>query len=349
MAEPSAEADGQRIRCPACGAKVRIPAELPLPKARCPRCRSHLDDRIEEGLPEQLGPWRIRRRIASGGMGTVYAAEHRDGRQVALKVLQTEAEIDENILQRFAREARIGQHLDHPGLARVLESGTEAGRRWLVMELVDGLSLSRQVKKSGPLGASAVLALLPRLTAALRYLHGLGIIHRDLKPGNVILAADGPRLIDLGLAKTLDRTLDATDCPPLTFAGDQLGTPSYMAPEQVDDSLNVTSSADIYGLGATAYYALSGKAPYDGGSSVEVLEKVVTEPAPPLRLAAPTAPAGLVELVAWCMARQPTERPDLDRIDQAVAALATDPNAVKAVRSLRHGKWSWLLPWAKSS
>jgi uncharacterized Tic20 family protein len=195
--------------------------------------------------------------IGQGGMGAVYRVRRRaDGQTLALKVVSAEGADGEAFAARFLREAEALERLSHPGIVAIRAHGRSGAWCWLLMDFVDGANL-RQVVATGALSAAQTLALVPPLCAALQYAHDQGVVHRDLKPENILIDASGaPRLVDFGLAKLVDTGADR-----LTVTGAALGTPHYMAPEQVERAREVDHRADIYALGVILYELLTGRLP----------------------------------------------------------------------------------------
>ena len=253
-------------------------------------------------LPGQrFGAYRVLRRLGGGGMGEVFEVEHEQTRvRYALKATRGDASPEE--AERFAREAQLLASLEHPHLVRV-HSADLAGRHpYLVMQLCPGGSLADRLAR-GPLQPAEAQALARDLASALDYLHERGVLHRDLKPGNVLYDEEGRhRLSDFGLARARAEL-------PLTRTGELLGTPGYMAPEQIEAPHRVDPRADVYGLGALLYAALSGRAPFRGGSALEVLDRVLREEPADLRELAPAAPAACARACARALTKDPARRP----------------------------------------
>jgi serine/threonine protein kinase len=253
-----------------------------------------------------ISAYRIERLVGSGGMGWVYRARHElTARYAALKILREDQLACERSIDRMMREAMILASVPHPGLPRFYECGLlDDGRPWIAMELVDGVALTERMQL-GPLDADLVIDIVVGVAEVLAAAHNRDITHRDLKPDNIILAPDGERfpirVIDWGIALPLAGAR-------YTNMNEALGTPTYMAPEQARGS-EVGPYSDIYGLGVVAYQALTGRAPFVGASSVEILVQHLNRPAPSLAPRCPDAPYGLVELVEKMLDKQPAERP----------------------------------------
>ena len=320
---------GTKVRCPGCGAKVRIPPTLSLSDARCPKCGTALDGKSAPNeLPKQIGPYRIVRRIAAGGMGVVYEAKDSQNNAVAVKTLSDEAAGDPELVKRFEREAHLGMHLHHPHLVGISEIDKDGKTWYMVMELVTGTSLSRALSKEGPMPMQRALSIMRPVVEAVRHMADQQVVHRDIKPHNILLTDDDlAKLADFGLSKAFGGPLadDGNEQFVLTLAGDQLGTPAYMAPEQVEDSSTVTPATDIYGLCATLFHLVTGRAPYQGKGAVALMEKVLKEPTPSAAEVEPSVPPALDALLAWGMEKDLSLRiPDaaalLAAMDQALAA-----------------------------
>ncbi len=245
--------------------------------------------------------YRVLRRLGSGGMATVYLAEdERLGRRVAVKRLH--AESPEDVARRFDREARLGASLNHPNLVAVFDTVADPEGVLIVMEYVDGPTLG-QTLKDGPLAPERALGMLRGVAAALDHAHEHGIIHRDVKPANILLGeGGGAKLADLGIAFIAERATH------ITRTGTVLGTPSYMAPEQLE-SRDITYAVDIYALGALAFETLSGRKARTGSSPVEIAQRIATLPAPELREAWSEAPAPAAEALCAAMDADPERRP----------------------------------------
>ncbi|MFE7570391.1 serine/threonine-protein kinase [Streptomyces sp. NPDC057539] len=257
---------------------------------------------LEAGDPATIGPYRLLGRLGSGGMGRVYVARSQGGRTVAVKVVHPHFAMDQEFRARFRREVeaarRVGTGPDGPRWsAPVLDADPEAAVPWVATAYVAGPSLTQAVGAYGPLPEHSVRALGAGLAEALAAVHGLDLVHRDVKPSNVLLAPDGPRLIDFGIARATDGTAS------LTSTGVSVGSPGYMSPEQILGKV-VTGAADVFSLGAVLAYAVTGTSPFLGDSSAALLYKVVHEE-PELG----SLRGELRELVADCLAKDPSARP----------------------------------------
>ena len=206
-------------------------------------------------------------KIGEGGMGTVYRARQRSlDRDVALKLLPPALAGDPDFVDRFYREARLSARLDHPNIVRGIAVGEEAGVHYLAMELVDGESTDLILERRGHFGVSEAVGICIQVADALEFAHRHGLVHRDVKPANIIVTSDGRvKLADLGLIKMED------DEKTLSRAGDTLGTPPYMAPEQIRNARDAGPASDVYALGATLFRMLTGSKPFSGNSLIEIL------------------------------------------------------------------------------
>jgi serine/threonine-protein kinase len=247
------------------------------------------------------GRYRVVRRLGAGGMGTVHLAEdERLGRPVAIKRLH--AESAREIARRFQREAKLGASLNHPNLVAVYDAVSDEEDVLIVMEYVDGPTLAQRLRQ-GRIHPAEALAALEGVAAALDHAHAHGVVHRDVKPGNVLLGPGGAaKLADLGIASAVEGT-------QITRSGAVLGTPAYMAPEQLEGGRTGPAS-DVYALAAVAYETLSGCRARLGRTPMEIAHRAATEPPPDLRAAWPEAPAAASETIRRAMARDRAERPE---------------------------------------
>ncbi|MFC8591315.1 serine/threonine-protein kinase [Streptomyces atroolivaceus] len=252
---------------------------------------------LEAGEPHTIGAYRLLGRLGAGGMGRVYLGRSAGGRTVAVKVVHPHFALDEQFRERFRREVDAARRLGAQWTAPVLDADPDAPVPWVATGYVAGPPLSDAVTRHGPLPEYAVRTLGAGLGEALDAVHAHGLIHRDVKPSNVLLALDGPRLIDFGIARALGATVS------LTSTGVSVGSPGYMAPEQIR-GLDISGAADVFSLGAVLAYAATGNAPFHGDSSAVLLYKVVHEE-PELG----DLEGELRELVALCLAKDPARRP----------------------------------------
>ncbi|MCA8925239.1 MAG: serine/threonine protein kinase [Planctomycetes bacterium] len=246
-----------------------------------------------------VGDYRLLERLGAGGMGAVWRVEHRStGARRALKATLFD---DPEALERFQREAHALAALEHPNVARVHTAGEFEGRLYMVLDLAQGGDLEARLAR-GPLDPEAARALAIELARGLAHVHARGLLHRDLKPSNVLFDEHGrPLLADFGLARALDGS-------SLTQTGAVLGTPAYMAPEQARAGEPVDERADVYGLGAVLYHALTGAPPFRGGSPIGVLHAVLSQPPTSPRRLNPEVPADLERACLKALAKDPAER-----------------------------------------
>jgi serine/threonine protein kinase/sugar lactone lactonase YvrE len=281
-----------------------------------------------------LGPYQIVSEVARGGMATVYRALQPNlGRFVALKVLSSELSHDPDFVTRFQREARVAARLEHPNIVPIYDIGQADGIFYIAMRLVPGQSLADIIAAEGPLPLDRVRRLLTQVASALDYAHRLGVVHRDVKPSNMLVEEnDHLSLADFGIAR-------ATDASHLTRFGVLVGTPRFMAPEQVQ-GLDVDYRADLYSLGVVGYLMVTGHVPFDADSVGTLLHKHVYDPPPSARLSRPDLPESIDAALARMLAKQPGERyptaagfvtalnpqpaPDLT-VDYPVSARSTAP------------------------
>ncbi len=247
--------------------------------------------------PDRIGPYVILGRLGAGAMGQVYLGRSSAGRLVAVKTIKVELAEEAGFRTRFAQEVAAARRVSGVFTASVVEADPEADLPWLATAYVPAPSLSRLVRACGPLPTATVRWLAAGCAEALVSIHNAGLVHRDLKPSNVLVAPDGPRVIDFGVARAAERI-------ELTAAQGAVGTPAYMAPEQARDTKQASVASDVYALGATLTYAATGHAPYQGDTAMDVLARLATEP-PDLS----GLPDALIELVTACMARVPRMRP----------------------------------------
>jgi tRNA A-37 threonylcarbamoyl transferase component Bud32 len=241
--------------------------------------------------------------IAEGGMGSVYRARKELlDRTVAVKVLHPRFAEEKDLLARFLREAKLASTLEHPNLIRFFDVGEEGGRYFITMEYVEGRDLRAILDAEGPFPVGRALSVIRQVADGLAYAHERGIIHRDIKPANIMMARSGDvKITDLGLARPLGEDSE------VTFAGQILGTPVYMSPEQCrGEAADVRS--DLYALGATLYTLLSGRKPFQGKTPAILIHQVVHEAPPPLRELIPEIPEGVAALVQRLMAKHPVAR-----------------------------------------
>ncbi len=298
--------------CSRCGARRR-PGQV-----RCPACQTEAP--LEERSREPTDPWagrtlagryRLEGVLGEGSMGRVYAATRvADGAPVAIKVLRPRWASDEVAVRRFEREAETASRLAHPAVVKVLESGLEeSGRRYLVMERIEGMDLHRWIEARHPLVPRDIVRILDDVLGALEEAHAEGILHRDLKSENVLVVETESgvrgRVCDFGIVKLFgDESSTA-----LTARGHVCGTPEFMAPEQIRGG-PIDPRTDVYAVGCILYHMLTGRLPFQGGTSHEVLRRHLKErPMPPSERAADTSVhPGLERVCLRALAKDPSRR-----------------------------------------
>lgn len=271
-----------------------------------------------------LGPFQILAPIGKGGMGAVYLArDARNQQLVALKILPPKrARAEERLLTRFQREMEVCRRVAHPNLAYTYDAGVQQGVYYIAMEFIPGKSLYRLVNEHGPLDPARVARLFTEVCAGLAHAHQQGLIHRDLKPSNIMVTPnDHAKILDLGLALVQGEEGEAREV--VGGAGYIVGSMDYIAPEQTEDALRVDARSDIYALGCTAYYALTGQPPFPDGTRREKMRRHRHEQPPLLAGLNPAVPPALVRLVLRMMAKDPAGRPpSADAVCRDLLALA---------------------------
>ncbi|WP_416983166.1 serine/threonine-protein kinase [Streptomyces sp. T028] len=248
--------------------------------------------------PTAVGPYRLLGRLGSGGMGRVYLGRSAGGRTVAVKIVHPHLALDEEFRARFRREVEAARRVGGAWTAPVLDADPEATVPWVATAYAAGPSLAAAVAAHGPLPEHTVRVLGAGLAEALAAVHELGLVHRDVKPSNVLLTVDGPLLIDFGIARATDGTAS------LTSTGVSVGSPGYMAPEQILGK-GVSGAADVFSFGAVLAYAATGEPPFPGDSSAALLYKVVHEEP----VLGELEPGLLREVVEGCLVKDPSARP----------------------------------------
>ncbi|MFC7883118.1 serine/threonine-protein kinase [Streptomyces sp. NPDC057376] len=250
---------------------------------------------LQDDDPRAVGGYRLAARLGAGGMGRVYLSHTRGGRPVAIKVVRSELADDQTFRRRFGREIKSARKVKGAYTAELIDADADGTPPWLATLYVPGPSLSGAVARGGPLPVPAVLWLMAGVAEALQAIHGAGIVHRDLKPSNVLLASDGPRVIDFGISVAADSTAH-------TATGSTIGTPQYMAPEQASGG-DVTAATDVFSLGQTAAFAALGRPLYGDGPAATVLYRIVHSQ-PDLS----GLPERLRDLLGRCLAADPEDR-----------------------------------------
>ncbi|HEY1823954.1 MAG TPA: PASTA domain-containing protein [Trebonia sp.] len=268
--------------------------------------------------PRSIGGYEVRARLGAGGFGRVYLGLSPGGRAVAIKVLRPELREDQEFLTRFRLEVAAARQVNGFYTAQVVATGLDDRRPWIATGFVPGPPLDRVVVANGPLSELALWRLLAGLVEALQAIHDCGLVHRDLKPANVLLAADGPRVIDFGISKAIDGTA-------MTSVGAIMGTPSFMAPEQVTGEA-VGPESDVFALGSVLAYAATGKPPFGRDSYASVLYRIV-HGGPVLD----GVPVQLRAVIEGCLAKAPAARArltELARIGRDGPLASSTPSAL---------------------
>lgn len=254
---------------------------------------------------KRVGDYDIVSKLGQGAMGSVYLAKNMTtGKQVALKILPPDLAKDEELLERFKREARVTQRLSHPNIVSAVEFGTFEKYHYIAMDYVDGPDLETLLKKTGPFKDEMLLNIASAMCAALEEIERAGIVHRDFKPSNIMVSSAGVyRLTDLGLASA------GKGDQRLTLAGFAVGTPYYLSPEQARGQLDVDIRADIYGLGATLYHLATGDVPFPGSNPIVVMTQHISTPLIPPVEAHPSVSKPISALICHMMEKDVDKRP----------------------------------------
>ena len=286
---------------------------------------------------QQVGAYTLRCRLGEGGMGEVWLAEHRLlKRPCAVKFVRPELAANPATAARFEREVRAVTGLTHFNTVRVYDYGrADDGGFYYVMEYLDGPTLDALVRRAGPLDPGRAVYLLRQLCGALAEAHAAGLVHRDIKPSNVIVAAlggqrDVAKLLDFGIVHDA-----GSDDGRLTQTGAVLGTPAYMSPEQAGGEGAIDARGDVYSLGAVAFFALTGRPPFDRLTSGQLIAAHLTQAPPRADAVNPCVPADLADVVAQCLAKDPAERfQTVAELERALAGCgcAADWSAARAAR-----------------
>ncbi len=259
-------------------------------------------------LAEALGDaYTIEGEIGRGGMGVVYRArDERLQRRVAIKVLPPELAFQQDIRERFTREAQTAARLSHPHIVPIHSVGEGQGLVYFVMGYVDGESVAARIRRRGNLPVEEARRIMMETADALSAAHAMSVIHRDIKPDNILLEGTRGRVMvtDFGIAKALSATSGAT----LTGIGVAIGTPAFMSPEQAAGERDIDGRSDLYSLGVVTYQMLTGALPFNAPSVAGILMKQITEPAPDLRIKRPDTPEDLAEAVGRCLEKDPQSR-----------------------------------------
>ena len=292
---------------------------------------SHPDELLEGDLPagSVIGAYRIESTVGAGGMGFVYRATHAlTHRTAAIKVMREDQLVQDRAVDRMMREASILASVSHPGIPQFFECGIlDDGRPWIAMELIAGAPLAHRMQRE-LIPATDVIEFVQGVAGVLAAAHGRGVTHRDLKPDNIFLTPDCERcrvrVIDWGIAHAVAGSR-------FTNMNEAIGTPTYMAPEQARGG-PTDGFCDVYGLGIVAYQALTGRPPFLGSTSVEILVQHLNRPVPALAPRCPDAPYGLVELVERMLAKNFDERPSASEVAHELTRLQMRTSARQAAQ-----------------
>jgi serine/threonine protein kinase len=347
LRSPSALAGAHALweNCPGTGTSTS--AESPPTRNGSPPAANTPSLSVAAWLPAELvghPRYHVLELLGAGGMGSVYRAEHRlMERQVALKVIRKRLVQDDGSVKRFQREVKAAARLSHPNIVTAYDADQAGETHFLVMELVEGVSLARLVADEGPLPVALACNYVRQVALGLQHAHERGMVHRDVKPQNLMRTKEGQvKILDFGLARFLRESAAAeppvSDLSPfgpaqpdaLTQVGAMMGTPDFMAPEQASDASTADVRADIYSLGCTLYYLLTGKAPFHDETLWHKLAAHGERTPPPLAEVRADVPRELCRVVERMMAKRgargrgrPLASPNKDRSLQAVAPPAT--------------------------
>src|SRR5262245_17871951 len=310
--------EGAATPCPFCGAEQTLltPPSFPGSRPSLPFSGDSLGTGVQ--APPALAKYEILDELGRGGMGIVYKAKSRDdGRVVALKVLRKERLGNVDLINRFRREALASARLQHPNIVQVYEADLEGDPPYLVMEYVPGITLQKLVEEHGPLPLGQATDFMRQTAQGLQHAAEQRLVHRDIKPSNLMVVAPNglplpPRpvvkILDMGVARLFQVSEQEASLTTLTRDGSVIGTPDYIAPEQLEDPKGVDIRADLYSLGCTFYFLLSGQVPFPGGNMIQKLDKQRWQTAPSVNQLRRDVPAPLAAVVRRLMAKHPDDR-----------------------------------------
>lgn len=278
---------------------------------------------LTTGDPESIGGYVLVDRLGSGGMGVVFLGRAASGRQVAVKLVHAQLAEDEEFRTRFRQEVAAARRVSGAFTAPVVEADPDAERPWMATLYVPGRTLAEVVEKRGPLNGRELRTLGLGLAEALRDIHQAGVVHRDLKPANVLMAEDGPRVIDFGISRSGENQA-------LTVTGQVMGTPPFMSPEQLRSPREVTAASDVFSLGSLLVYAVSGVGPFDADTPYMAGYQVMYEP--PVLEGVPEPLRGIAER---CLDKNPAARPGVAELHRLLRtlpdSLTADPGQAEAL------------------
>ncbi|MEU5595440.1 serine/threonine-protein kinase [Streptomyces sp. NPDC020298] len=277
----------------------------------------------EAELPEYAGHYQLESRLGSGGMGVVHLARSTSGMKVAVKVVHAQFARDPEFRGRFRQEVAAARRVSGAFTAPVVDADPEAERPWMATLFIPGQTLADHVKEHGAMPPDRLRRLMAGLAEALRDIHRVGVVHRDLKPSNVLLAEDGPKVIDFGISRPKDSELR-------TETGKLIGTPPFMAPEQFRRPREVGPAADVFALGSVMVHAATGRGPFDSDSPYVVAYQVVHDE-PDLA----GVPENMAPLVLRCLAKEPEERPTPDELMRELRSVAASYDTQTFIPSQR--------------
>ncbi|MFJ5776278.1 bifunctional serine/threonine-protein kinase/ABC transporter substrate-binding protein [Streptomyces sp. NPDC093094] len=271
---------------------------------------------LRAGDPSRIGRYRLLRRLGAGGMGVVFLARAPGGAIAAVKTVRSSYADESGFRARFRREVETARRVDSRWVVPLLDADADAETPWLATSYVPGPSLAEAVDTFGPLPLASVRVLGARLAEAVEAVHGAGLVHRDVKPGNILLAPDGPRLIDFGIARAPEGTA-------LTSSGVIVGSPGFLSPEQARArSGEIGPPSDVFSLGCVLAYAATGVRPFGGGAAAGVLLRTIYEEPDPASL-----PDGLAPLIGACLHKDPADRPGLAELRAGLGETASAESA----------------------
>jgi serine/threonine protein kinase len=296
--------ENEKFECPACLQRIGVPRGMSGSKVQCPQCEAVITvPQVFLLAGSQIGSFRIERLIGSGGMGDVYlATQVTMDRKVAVKILSAHVHADPEKLEDFLREVRNTAKLDHPNIVTAFEAGEDQGYHFLAMTFVDGDNLDQHVEAGGVLDEVRALEIVLKVAGALNHAwERYQLLHRDIKPGNIVVESDDVRLLDLGLARTqleehLEQNRDIVE-----------GSPQYMSPEAIKGDA-IGFHADMYSLGGTLYFAITGRPPFDADNVMELMSCHLKEPLTTPRKHNPDVSKETARLIGKMMAKDPAER-----------------------------------------